>query len=270
VTELAKVSRETVETQSVVVERRGAVALIRLNEPATLNALSAGIKAGMIAAVNSLTTDDTVRAIVLTGEGRAFCAGGDLRSMNQRQTVAVRRRMQASHDWVLRLLNCEKPVLTAVNGVAAGAGFSLALFGDIICAADDARFKAGFPGIGAVPDLAIAYLLTRAVGTLRAKDILLTNEEIPAAEAHRLGFVSRVFPAAELLERTLELATRLAQGPSVSFGLTKRLIARADELPLEAFLEAEAFAQMTAFGSADFDEGVSAFIGKRKPAFVGA
>lgn len=254
---------------SMIVERHGAVALLRMNEPRTLNALSGGLKQGFIETVPQITTDPTVRAIVLTGEGRAFCAGGDLRSMDQREPVAVRRRMQVTHDWVQTLLTCEKPILTAVNGVAAGAGFSMALFGDIICAAEDATFKAGFPGIGAAPDLAIAYILPRAVGAVRAKDILLSNETLSAARAYEMGFVSRLYPAASLLDQTLALAARIAEGPSVAFGLTKRLIARAHELPLEAFLEQEAYAQMTAFASADFDEGVRAFKEKRQAAFAG-
>lgn len=254
---------------SVMVERDDGVGIIRLNEPATLNALSAGIKAGMAAAVADLLPDRSVRAILITGEGRAFCAGGDIRSMNEHQTVAVRRRMQVSHDWLGKLLSCEKPIVTAVNGVAAGAGFSIALVGDVVCAADNARFKAGFPGIGAVPDLAIAYALPRAVGALRAKDILLTNREIPASEALMLGIASRIVPADELQVEALAVAKALAKGPSIAFGLTKRLIARAYELPLEAFLEQEAFAQMTAFGSDDFKEGVAAFQAKRKPEFRG-
>lgn len=254
---------------SVLVERREGVGIIRFNEPATLNALSAGIKAGMAAAVADLLPDREVRAILITGEGRAFCAGGDIRSMNEHATVAVRRRMQASHDWLGKLHGCEKPIVTAINGVAAGAGFSIALVGDVVCAADDAKFKAGFPGIGAVPDLAIAYALPRAVGAIRAKDILLTNREIPAAEAFSMGIASRIVPAAKLMDEAMGIATALARGPSVSFGLTKRLIARAYELPLEAFLEQEAFAQMTAFGSDDFKEGVAAFQAKRKPEFRG-
>lgn len=254
---------------SMIVERHGAVVVLRMNEPRTLNALSGGLKRAFIETVPQITSDPAVRAIVLTGEGRAFCAGGDLRSMDQREPVAVRRRMQATHDWVQKLLTCEKPILTAVNGVAAGAGFSMALFGDIVCAAEDATFKAGFPGIGAAPDLAIAYVLPRCVGAIRAKDILLTNETISAARAHEMGFVSRLFPAASLLERTLELAARIADGPTVAHGLTKRLVARAHELPLEAFLEQEAYAQMTAFASADFDEGVRAFKEKRKAGFSG-
>ena len=159
-------------------------------------------------------------------------------------------------------------MLTAVNGVAAGAGLSLALMGDIVCAASDARFKAGFPNVGAAPDLAVAYTLSRAVGATRAKDILLTNRDVPAEEAFRLGFVSHLFAPEELFDRTLELATGLAAGP-YSLGLTKRLIARAHETTLDAFLEDEAHAQTVAFGSDDFKEGVAAFRGKRKPVFNG-
>jgi 2-(1,2-epoxy-1,2-dihydrophenyl)acetyl-CoA isomerase len=253
---------------SVKLERRGQVGIVTLNETASLNALSQGIKEGMMKAVENFLPDDAIRAIMITANGRAFCAGGDLRTMDEHRTVMVRRRMQATHDWVSRLLSTEKPVLTAVNGVAAGAGLSLALMGDIVCAASDARFKAGFPGVGAAPDLAVVHTLSRAIGEIRAKDILLTNRDVSADEAFRLGFVSRLFAPQELFERTLELATSLAAGP-YSLGLTKRLIARAHETTLEAFLEDEAHAQTVAFGSEDFKEGVAAFRAKRKPVFTG-
>ena len=145
----------------------------------------------------------------------------------------------------------------------------LALTGDLVCAAADAKFKAGFPGIGAVPDLALAYTLPRAVGMIRAKELLFSNREVGAAEAHAMGFVSHVAEPAALMDTAIGLATTLAAGPTIAFGLTKQLLQRAYELPLEGYLEFEGMAQTTAFGSADFAEGVAAFRGKRKAVFEG-
>lgn len=254
---------------SVILEQHGAVGVVTFNEPRSLNALSPGIKAGMIEAVNTFCPDPSVRAILITGNGRAFCAGGDIRSMDERGSVYMRRRMQSTHGWLSTLLKCEKPVITAVNGVAAGAGFSLALLGDIVCAAQDASFKAGFPGIGAAPDLALAQILPRAVGLIRAKDIIFTNESISAQRGYELGFVSRLYAPETLKAEAMALAQQLAAGPTVAYGLAKHLMSRAYDLPLDPFLDLEASAQATAFGSGDFDEGVRAFREKRKPVFGG-
>ena len=160
---------------SVRVERDGAVATLALNEPKTMNAMSAGIKAGIEDNLPGLLADPQVRAIVLTGAGKAFCAGGDIRSMDDRGTLSVRNRMTRTYRWLIPLLTAEKPIICAVNGAAAGAGLSLALTGDLILASRDARFKAGFPGLGAAADLGLAYTLPRAIGYQRASDILLTN-----------------------------------------------------------------------------------------------
>jgi 2-(1,2-epoxy-1,2-dihydrophenyl)acetyl-CoA isomerase len=254
---------------SVVVERDGPVATLRLNEPQTLNALSASIKAGLAAAVDEVLDDPEIRVIVLTGTGRAFCAGGDIRAMSDRQPVSVRTRMKAAHDWLYPLLATEKPIVAAVNGVAAGAGFSLALAGDIIVASEDARFKAGFPGLGAAPDLGLAYTLPRAIGLNRAKDILMTNRDVPAAEALAIGLVARLVPAADVMATALTLARELAEAPGVSLGLTKLLLRRGAELSLDAFLGVEGLSQAVAFASDDFAEGVAAFQGKRKATFQG-
>lgn len=256
-------------TGPVLLRRDGAVAVVTLNEPASLNALSAGIKDGIESVVPALAADPAVRAIVLTGTGRAFCAGGDIRAFDQRDTTSMRLRMQRSYRWLIPLLTADKPVVTAVNGVAAGAGFSLALAGDVVIASTVAKFKPGFPGIGAVPDLSLAWTLPRAVGMLRAKDILLFNREVAAAEAQAIGMVTRLAEPEALLETALAVAAELAAGPTLAFGLTKQLLQRALELPLEGFLELEAMAQATAFGSADFAEGVAAFRGKRKAEFGG-
>jgi 2-(1,2-epoxy-1,2-dihydrophenyl)acetyl-CoA isomerase len=254
---------------SVIVERDGAVAILSLNEPRSMNALSAGIKAGLESHLPALLCDPDVRALVIAGNGRAFCAGGDIRSMDERDTMAVRARMSRSYRWLTPLVRAEKPVLTVVNGAAAGAGLSLMLTGDIVVASSAATFKAGFMGLGAVPDLALAYMLPRAVGMLRAKNILLTNREIGAAEALSLGMVTRVVEPDALMPTALELAHGLAQGPTATQGLAKQLLLRSFDTSLEAFLELEGMAQAMAFGSADFAEGVAAFRGKRPPRFQG-
>ncbi|QCK85590.1 enoyl-CoA hydratase/isomerase family protein [Phreatobacter aquaticus] len=260
---------ETAQEPAVIVRREGAVAIVTLNEPRSMNALSGPIKDGLAGQMPLLLDDQTVRCIVLTGTGRAFCAGGDIRAMDERGVTQVRARMERSYRWLFPLLAASKPVVTAINGAAAGAGLSLALTGDIIVAARDARFKAGFPGLGACPDLGVAYTLPRAVGLPRATDILLTNREVSAEEAFAMGLVTRLVEPEQLMATTLEIAQALAAGPTQSLGLTKRLLRRAYELPLEGFLEQEAMAQAAAFGTEDFAEGVAAFRAKRKPAFAG-
>jgi 2-(1,2-epoxy-1,2-dihydrophenyl)acetyl-CoA isomerase len=260
---------QAVMTESVKVVRDGAVAEIVLNEPQSMNALSPGIKAGLEANLPVLLDDPGVRAIILTGTGRAFCAGGDIRAMDDRAPVSVRDRMERSYRWLTPLLNAGKPIVTAINGAAAGAGLSLAMTGDVVIAARDARFKAGFPGLGAAADLGLAYTLTRAVGHVRASDILLTNREVTAEEAFAMGLASRLVEPADLMSTARQVAAGLAAGPTVSLGMTKRLLRRAYDLSLESFLEEEGLAQVLCFNSEDFAEGVAAFKGKRKPDFRG-
>ena len=174
--------------------------------------------------------------------------------------------MQRSHEWAKCLLTGEKPVVAAVNGAAVGAGFGLALLCDIIIVADDAFFRAGFAGLGAAPDLGVALTLPRSVGIGRAKEILLTNRRIEAVEAVATGIAKRMVPAASLVEEAMQLATELAAGPTAAFGLTKVLLNNAYG-PINDFFAAEAATQAVAFGSREFAEGVSAFLGKRKPDF---
>ena len=251
---------------AVIVEHMDDIAVLRLNQPQTMNALSAAIKQGFETEIPRLLADSAVRCIVITGTDKAFCAGGDIANMADRSAQTVRERMHKNHAWTKLILAGEKPVVAAVNGAAAGAGFSLAMMCDFVVVADSAYFQAGFPGLGAAPDLGLALTLPRAVGMLRAKEILMTNRRITAQEALTWGMATRVVPAASLLPEALALAQSLAAGPATSLGLTKHLLNQAYS-PIPDFLAEETTSQATAFGSEEFGEGVAAFLGKRKPQF---
>lgn len=251
---------------AILVERKGHVAIVRLNREESRNALQPAIKAGLQTHIPELMADPAVRAVVITGTGKAFCAGGDIRDMQERGGPAIRARLQRSHAWSEKILAGEKPVIAAVNGAAAGAGLSLAMLCDIVLASDTAFFKAGFPGLGAVPDLALAMTLPRAIGMARARDLLLTNRRVDPQEAMEMGIVSRVIPDGKVLEEAIKLAEELAEGPSVSLGLTKTMLNNAYS-HIDDYLAFEAMAQAIAFDSKEFAEGVSAFLEKRKARF---
>ncbi|MFC0282889.1 enoyl-CoA hydratase/isomerase family protein [Camelimonas abortus] len=251
---------------AVLLERKGHVAIVRLNREESRNALQPAVKAGLQTHIPAVMADPAVRAVVITGTGKAFCAGGDIRDMQERGGPAIRARLQRSHSWTQKLLAGEKPVIAAVNGAAAGAGLSLAMMCDIIIASDKAFFRAGFPGIGAVPDLGLALTLPRAIGQARARDLLLTNRRVEPQEALSMGLISRIAPDGAVLDEAVKLAEELAEGPAVSLGLTKTMLNMAYQ-QIDDFLAFEAMAQAIAFDSKEFAEGVAAFLEKRKPRF---
>lgn len=246
------------------------IAVLRLNEPTTRNALSAAMRERLEAVVPMAMGDPAVRCVLITGTGDAFCAGGDIRSFAEPQKpTAVRERMARSHAWIGRLLEGEKPVVTAVNGPAVGAGFGLALLGDIVIGSETASFIGGFPLIGVAADYALGLTLPRAIGAVRAKDILMTGRKVDADEAFGIGLISRLYPAADLEGEAIRIATSLARGATVAFGLTKLLVNAGTGNDVPRYLELERFAQATAFGTEDHAVGVKAFLTRTSPDFLG-
>ena len=257
---------------AVKVERHGAVAVLRIDDPAVMNALSPAVKAGMEANVPKVLADASIRCIVITGTGKAFCAGGDIRAMTDaegRKAPAVRQRMRAVHTWGRALLDADKPVIAAVNGAAVGGGLALALLADIVIASTNAYFMSGYSKLGVLPDIGVLQTLPWAIGSLRAKEMILLNRRYTAEEAVRIGLANRCVPPERLMQEVLAAAEEIASGPAAMLTMSKVMMKRAYEVSVEEFFEREAMAQTVAFGSAEFAEGVAAFLAKRKPRFNG-
>jgi 2-(1,2-epoxy-1,2-dihydrophenyl)acetyl-CoA isomerase len=235
------------------------------------NALDAQMCLDLDNVFAALAGDATVGAVVLTGDGPGFCAGGDLKNMGitYNDAPTVRTFMAACHRAILAMRRMEKPVVAAVNGDAAGAGWSLALACDLIVAAAEARFIMAFVRVGAVPDLGAAWFLPRLVGPHKAREWMMLGDVVAAEEAHRLNVVNRLVPPEDVLPAAREIAARLAAGPGRSLALTKQMVERYANCSLEAALEHESYTQAIAFQTDDFAEGRSAFFEKRKPAFKG-
>jgi 2-(1,2-epoxy-1,2-dihydrophenyl)acetyl-CoA isomerase len=248
--------------------RDGAVLTITLNRPDVLNAFNGAMHAALRGALKE-ARDDEVRAIVITGAGRGFCVGQDLTEFQEGAGDVADRLRATYHPNVLALRALEKPVIAAVNGPAAGAGMSFACACDIRIAADTASFVPAFVNIGLVPDSGGTYFVTRLLGTARAFEWLCSGRKLTAAEAHAWGLVSEVVEADSLQARAAEFAATLAAMPTRAIGMTKRLLERGATATLEDQLEWEAQLQSAAVKSADFAEGVQAFLEKRKPDFKG-
>ena len=252
------------------VERDGAVATIVLDRPDALNALTVPLKEALLVAFEEVAADDAVRAVVLTGAGRAFCAGQDLRERLEPDALPLADEIRARYNPLIRAMRAlPKPIVGAINGVAAGAGASLAFACDIRIAAEGASFLLAFGRVGLIPDSGATWLLPRLVGAARAAELALTTEALSAADAERYGLVAKVVPAAELLPVSAALAARLAAGAPVALALTKAALERSWAATLEEQLETEADLQGQAGATADHQEGIAAFLERRPPAFRG-
>lgn len=256
-------------TSPVLYHAAEGVATIALNRPDVLNALNAELLAELRAAVERAAQDDAVRALVLTGNGRGFCAGADLAGRQGEMKDSGTLLRERYHPIILALRSMPKPVVTSVNGVAAGAGMSLALAGDVVLAGRSASFLQAFSKIGLVPDAGSTYFLPRYAGEMRARALAILAEKIDAEEAHRIGLVWKVHADDALAAETARLAAHLAQMPTFAYGLIKEALNASFGSNLPDQLEREASLQTRASGSQDFKEGVAAFLEKRKPQFKG-
>ena len=253
----------------VLAERDGSVFKITLNRPEVFNAFNAALHAALAEALAE-AADASIRAVVVTGAGRGFCAGQDLKEFQEMPESIQQRLEQTYHPNIRAIRSLEKPVLAAVNGPCAGAGLSLACACDLRIAADTATFVPGFIGIGLVPDSGGSYFVRRLLGTARAFDWMTTNKRLTAAEAHAWGLVNEVVETGELAGHVAGVAAAYAGLPTRGIALTKRLFDHGDTATLEEQLALEARLQEEATATADFAEGVAAFIEKRPPKFSGA
>ncbi|MFG3000081.1 enoyl-CoA hydratase/isomerase family protein [Streptomyces sp. NPDC048340] len=253
------------------------VSWITLNRPEAMNAVTWDQRERIIALLGEASADPAVRAVVVTATGKGFCAGADLRA-DLRGGPAAGERVAGDVARMIRLgaqrlitavLDCEKPVVAAVNGTAAGIGAHLALACDLVVAAEPARFIEVFVRRGLVPDGGGAYLLPRLVGPQKAKELMFFGDAVPAAEAERLGLVNKVVPAEELEAVARAWAERLAQGPTRAIAMTKQLVNASLDGDRATALAAEATAQEINMTTADANEGVASFVERRTPKYHG-
>jgi len=261
--------------QDAILEKEGGVAILILNRPDRLNALNARLMTEIANAVTEVDEDDEMKVLIITGAGRGFCSGADLiPSPSTGERVMPGRRLllepMGGFGRIARVLaSTDKPTIAAVNGVAAGAGFSIAVACDIRIASENARFSAIFVRRALVPDTGITYFLPRIVGISKAVELCITGDIIDAVEAERIGLVSKVVPHDDLIKEAKELATRLAKGPSVSIELAKRSVYKGLENDLATQLAYETWAYNVAIQTEDVQEGRRSFVEKREPVFKG-
>ncbi|OWW18278.1 enoyl-CoA hydratase/isomerase family protein [Noviherbaspirillum denitrificans] len=245
------------------------IAHIRFNRPSVLNAIDVPTANGFLEACRAVSEDKQVRVVVLSGEGRAFIAGGDLAAMKASPVDTAQALIEAMHGGIALLAAMDAPVLASLHGAVAGGGLGVALAADLAIAAEGTRFNLAYVNIGASSDCSTSWALPRLVGMRKTMEIALLGETFDAAEALRIGLVNRVVPAAALQEETARLARRLADGPPLAQGRLKRLIRDSLGRSLQEQLDAEATGFAACAATADFAEGVAAFFDKRPARYQG-
>ncbi len=257
------------EYEGIRLQKGAGVAVVTLDRPEQLNAITLPMAYALAGACDEIERDEGVKVVIITGAGRGFCAGLDVAAFEEIKAMSQPELGELMRRLALSLYNLSRPVIAAINGAAAGAGMSLALLCDVRIASEKAWFSSGYLRMGIIPDLGFTYFLPRIVGPARALELMITNERVSAAEAGRLGIVSRVVAGDELIPAAMELAETVVKGPSVAIGLLKQVVRRGIHNSLEEQLEFECVADYRCFQTADHEEGTRAFREKRPPQFQG-
>ena len=256
---------------SILLKIENNIAFITLNRPDVFNSFNREMALLLQKTLDDCATDATIRAIVITGNGKAFCAGQDLKEVTDPELNPGFRKILEEHynPIIQKIRTIEKPIIAAVNGVAAGAGANIALACDIVVATENASFIQAFSKIGLIPDSAGTFFLPRLIGLQRATAIMMLGDKITATEAVNMGMIYKILPTGLFEEEVQNLAKTLAQMPTKALGLTKRLLNQSMTNSLEQQLALESDLQIEASSSNDYKEGVTAFVEKRKPEFKG-
>jgi 2-(1,2-epoxy-1,2-dihydrophenyl)acetyl-CoA isomerase len=257
-------------TESVLVEKMNGVATILLNEPNSRNALTSTLKQGLIMTLQEINDDAFIKAVVIKGNGKTFCAGGDLKSLGEDRTAfQTKEQMDATSKIIKIIQSINKPIVAAVHGFASGAGFSIALACDFIVAEESTKFSLAFKNVGLIPDLGAHYFLANRVGPWKAKEWIMRGATIKAAEGIQYGFINEIVPNGQVLIAAQTLAAELAQGPIHAYTQTKSIINQSLSKSLDEVIELENFAQSLLRGTKDNIERMEAFFSKRRPIFTG-
>ena len=259
----------TQDNAPLLVGREGAVATLCFNRPAALNALDVAMAEAFLAAAQCIAADKTVRAVLLSGAGKGFMAGGDLAVLQADPQGGAKALIGPLHEALVVLAGIDAPIVAQVHGVAAGAGLSLMLQSDFVLAAEGTRFHLAYVNIGASCDVGASWALPRWVGLRRALEIALLGDMLDAAAAERMGLINRVLPADALAGEAMALAQRLADGPTVALGQLRRLMRSSFDRALPEQLDAESAAFQVCAATDDFRTGVDAFFTRGKPQFTG-